>query len=67
MVSNVDDFEYIIIHEAQDMPNLELLISLVRGKKAVLVGNAAKEPTSLFAKLYDRCLRTHKKALSEIQ
>ncbi|MBP3887343.1 MAG: hypothetical protein J6F30_06775 [Cellulosilyticum sp.] len=62
-----DDFEYVIIHEAQDMPNLEFLISLVRGKKAVLVGDAAKEPTSLFAKLYDRCLRTHKKALSEIQ
>ncbi len=58
-------FDYIIIHETQDMPNLEPLISLVRGKKAILIGDSTKNEASLFTKLYDRCLRTHKKALVE--
>lgn len=62
-----ENFDYIIIHEAQDIPSLELLISMVRGKKIVLIGNTAKHSASLFTKLYDRCLRSHKQALIEVK
>ena len=62
-----DNFDYIIINEAQDMPYLELLISLVKGKKAILIGDSTKNQSSLFTKLYMRCQRTHKKALIEVK
>ena len=56
-------FEYVIITGAHAIAGLEPLIPMIRGKKAVLIGEVKDEDTSLFAKLYESCPKANKALL----
>ena len=60
------DFEYVIVSRAQQIPGLELLIPMIRGKKVILIGDATSQGVSLFARLYERCPKENKSLLETL-
>lgn len=58
-----EPFEYVFVNEADQIPDLELLIPMIRGKKVVLIGNVNTNAACLFARLYENCPKDNKSLL----
>lgn len=56
-------FEYVIICGAEQFPNLELLIPMIKGKKMIIMGQKEEGINSLFSKIYMDCPPENKYSL----
>ena len=61
-----EDFEYVVIVNAQQIEGLELLVPMIHGKKTILFGNAQGQEGSLFSRLFESSPKENKSILDEL-
>ena len=61
-----EDFEYVIIIDAEKVEELELLVPMIHGKRTILLGNAKEQEASLFARLFESSPKENKSILDEL-
>ena len=61
-----EDFEYVVIVNAQQIEGLELLVPMIHGKKTILFGNAQGQEGSLFTRLFESSPNENKSILDEL-
>ena len=61
-----EDFEYVIIVNAEQIEKLELLVPMIHGKKTILFGNTQSQEASLFSRLFESSPKENKSILDEL-
>lgn len=61
-----EKFDYVIIADADQIPELDLLSPMIKGERTILLGNAMGNKPSLFMRLYEDCPKENKSLLSKM-